>query len=66
MPNFIKIKKTKKLIEGAECELVYLPAYSPDLNPIERYWSKMKRWLKENKQKFNDLIDALNYFLVVT
>ncbi len=64
--KFHKDKRTKELIEGAQCQLLYLPAYSPDLNPIEKYWSKMKSWLRENRQKFNNLIDALNCFLVVT
>jgi len=29
-------KKVKELIEERGCELLYLPSYSPDLNPIER------------------------------
>jgi transposase len=62
--KFHKDKRTRELIEGAKCELLYLPAYSPDLNPIERYWSKLKRWLKENREKFSQMLDALNYFLV--
>lgn len=62
--KFHKDEKTRKLIEGAKCVLLYLPAYSPDLNPIERYWSKMKRWLRENREKFNSLLDAINCFLL--
>jgi transposase len=34
--------KIKVLIEAAGCELIFLPAYSPDLNPIENYWSALK------------------------
>jgi transposase len=30
-----KGKRVRELIEGEGCELVYLPPYSPDLNPIE-------------------------------
>lgn len=33
----------RKAIEGAGCELLYLPPYSPDLNPIENAFSKLKR-----------------------
>jgi hypothetical protein len=36
----------KKLIEDAQCELLYLPAYSPDLNPIEHWWALIKNKIK--------------------
>jgi hypothetical protein len=32
-----KTQKVRELIEGAGCELLYLPPYSPDLNPIESH-----------------------------
>jgi transposase len=32
----------RELIEERGCELIYLPAYSPDLNPIEEAFSKIK------------------------
>jgi transposase len=34
------------LIEAAGASVVFLPAYSPDLNPIEQVWSKLKAWLR--------------------
>jgi transposase len=37
-----KSPRVKAAVEGAGCMLVYLPAYSPDLNPIENMWSKVK------------------------
>ena len=36
----------RRLIETAGCDLWYLPPYSPDLNPIEKLWSKVKAWLR--------------------
>jgi transposase len=33
-------------IESAGASVWYLPAYSPDLNPIEKLWSKIKAWLR--------------------
>lgn len=36
----------RDLIEKAGASLWYLPAYSPDLNPIEKLWSKVKAWLR--------------------
>jgi len=34
--------RVRALIEGANCRVAYLPPYSPDLNPIEKAWSKLK------------------------
>ena len=39
-------KRVRQLIEGAGCRLVYLPAYSPDLTPIEQAFSKIKEYLR--------------------
>ena len=37
-----KRERVRELIEGRGCELLYLPPYSPDLNPIEEAFSKIK------------------------
>lgn len=37
-----KIDVTLGLIERAGASVAFLPAYSPDFNPIERMWSKVK------------------------
>ncbi len=34
--------RVRELVEGAGCELLYLPPYSPDMNPIEEAFSKVK------------------------
>jgi transposase len=36
----------RELIEERGCELIYLPSYSPDLNPIEEAFSKIKGVLR--------------------
>jgi transposase len=41
-----KIAAIGQLIEQAQCRLVYLPPYSPDLSPIENIWSKVKQFLR--------------------
>lgn len=41
-----KDKRVRPLITGAGCLLVYLPAYSPDLTPIEQAFSKIKEYLR--------------------
>ena len=43
--SFHKSVKIKTLIEEAGCELLFLPPYSPDLNPIEKHWAKLKQGL---------------------
>ena len=42
-----KSERVKELIEGAGCELVYLPPYSPDFKPIEEAFSKIKGILRK-------------------
>jgi transposase len=42
-----KGERVRKLIEGKGCELLYLPSYSPDFNPIEQAFSKLKSYLRE-------------------
>ena len=41
-----KIAGVREAIEAAGCDLWYLPPYSPDLNPIEKLWSKVKSRLR--------------------
>lgn len=38
--------------------LLYLPPYSPDLNPIERCWSKIKTFLRAAKARTREALDA--------
>jgi transposase len=43
--------ETQKLIEARGAQLRFLPAYSPDLNPIEMMWSKVKAHLRQAKAR---------------
>ncbi len=38
-----KGSRVRELIEERGCELIYLPPYSPDLNPIEEAFAKLTR-----------------------
>ena len=42
-----KGKKVRELVEARGCELVYLPPYSPDFNPIEEAFAKIKNLLRK-------------------
>ena len=48
--------RAMNLIEAAGCRVLFLPQYSPDLNPIEEMWSKIKSILREIEAR---TIDAL-------
>ena len=41
-----KVAWVREAIEGAGARLEYLPPYSPDFNPIENLWSKVKQILR--------------------
>ena len=56
-----KGEKVRELIEDRGCELVYLPAYSPDFNPIEESFSKIKGILRKIGARTRaTLIEALS------
>lgn len=56
--------RVRDLIEGRGCELVYLPAYSPDFNPIEEAFSKIKGILRKVGARTREsLIEALGVAL---
>ncbi len=46
-----KVSGIKELIEAKGAKLIYLPPYSPDLNPIEKCWSKIKTHLRKAKAR---------------
>jgi transposase len=54
-----KSKRVKGLIEEAGCELVFLPPYSPEYNPIEVAFSKVKGILREVQARTQEaLVEA--------
>ena len=51
----------QQLIEQAGAELRYLPPYSPDFNPIENMWSKVKQRLRSAAARtYQALLDAIS------
>ena len=53
-------KAVKTLLDKAKVPYLYLPPYSPDLNPIEKLWSKVKALLRKYKARTADqLPDAI-------
>jgi transposase len=62
---FHKSQKTKELIESVGCKLLFLPPYSPDLNPIEKFWAIMKRWIKNKITQFDQLYQTIVQFFLL-
>lgn len=48
----------RRIIERAGARVLYLPPYSPDLNPIELCWSKLKAALRDFGARTRDALDA--------
>lgn len=71
-----KAPRTIRRIEHTGAQVLFLPAYSPDLNPIEKMWSKVKEFLRAAKARTEEALwgaiaaalktitpqDALNWF----
>ena len=51
-----KRARVRELIETRQAELLYLPPYSPDLNPIEMVFSKIKQLLRTLKTRTKDAL----------
>jgi transposase len=52
-----KTPAVREWIEKAGAELLYLPPYSPDLNPIEKAWAKLKQLLRAAKARSKETLD---------
>jgi Transposase and inactivated derivatives len=65
--SFHRCKLVRKVVETAGCELIYLPKYSPDFNPIEHPWHRIKQRVRKpmtsTTQHLHDLIDSAICFI---
>lgn len=55
--------RSSKLVEALKLggiELLFLPAYSPDLNPIEQFWAWLKAWIRALNQPSLHISKALS------
>lgn len=59
--------RVRPLIESAGAFVKYLPPYSPDLNPIEMAWSKVKQFLRTAKARSREALEtALRWAMDIT
>ena len=61
-------KAVKELLDSSGVRYIYLPPYSPDLDPIEKLWSKVKALLRKFKARTLDALpnEIQNAFHSVT
>ncbi len=54
-----KVAGVRERIKAAGADLLYLPPYSPDLNPIEKAWAKLKQILRSAKARTREALDQV-------
>ena len=57
--RFHQKKVLCELAEKAQCHVLFLPPYSPHLNPIEHFWAWLKERLRKILPLFRSLDDAI-------
>jgi len=56
--SFHHMDGIREMIEAKGAKAKFLPAYSPEFNPIEECWSKIKAWLRKKTDRTNDDLRA--------
>jgi len=51
--SFHHSQTIEEMIAEAQCEIWYLPTYSPDLNEIEHWWFPLKNWMRQRWDEFD-------------
>ena len=57
------VQTIKDICKQFNINMIYLPSYSPDLNPIEKKWAQIKYWYKRLKDNYKDKREFLEMLL---
>jgi len=57
--SFHSMKRLFSAAQKAGCKLIFLPPYSPELNPIEKFWAWLIRFLRKILPSAPSFVDAL-------
>ena len=60
--RYHKTKDVLKTFKDENIDVLFLPPYSPVLNPIEKYWANMKRWIRNKLKNIGDPMLAINEY----
>jgi transposase len=58
-----KGEEIAKIIEEAGARLIFLPPYSPDLNPIEHAWANLKKFIKKIAHSTLTMIEKIHKYI---
>ena len=50
--------KIQDIADENDISVIFLPKYSPDLNPIEKYWANIKNWLRLHLKEYDNFWDG--------
>ena len=56
-----KSSAVRRAIRAAGARLFFLPKYSPDLNPIQQFFAKLKHWLRKAAKQTTDAVSHPRY-----
>ena len=56
--NVHRAATVRQRIEARDCQLAFLPGYSPDFNPIEEAFSKLKHYLRRAKARTRERLEG--------
>lgn len=62
--SFHSKKRLQKIANRYGVHLLFLPPYSPDFNPIEKFWANLKQWLRDSLPQFSSLSLAILSYCV--